>query len=98
MRGVHKTEGESFGCSICTKKYARRDYLYRHLTTFHTTGLRCNACGLSYGDEDTLNTHMRFEHDVQAVEDKKNKESPKAQNSAKKQVRFQEDSMKLRKS
>ncbi|ATZ47505.1 hypothetical protein BCIN_02g07780 [Botrytis cinerea B05.10] len=98
MRCVHKTEGEPFGCSICTKKYARRDYLYRHLTTFHTTGLRCNACGLSYGDEDILNTHMRFEHDVQAVENKKIKESPKALDSAKKQVRFQEDSMKLRKS
>ncbi|TGO47924.1 hypothetical protein BCON_0258g00030 [Botryotinia convoluta] len=97
MRGVHKTEGEPFGCSICTKKYARRDYLYHHLTSFHTTGSKCNACGLSYQDGDTLSRHMRSVHGVQAVEDKKMPESSTALNPAKKQVRFQEDSMKLRK-
>ncbi|KAF5876637.1 putative c2h2 transcription factor protein [Botrytis fragariae] len=98
LRGVHKTEGEPFGCSICTKKYALRDYLYRHLTSFHTTGSKCNACGLSYPDGDILSTHMRSVHGVQAVEDKKAKEPSTALNPAKKQVRFQEDSMKERKS
>ncbi|KAF7910376.1 hypothetical protein EAE99_011292 [Botrytis elliptica] len=98
MRGIHKTEGEPFGCSLCTKKYAFRDYLYRHLTSFHTNGLKCIACGLSYPDDNILNTHMRSVHGVQAVEDKKINESPTAPNSVKKQVRFQEDSMKLRKS
>ncbi|TGO18320.1 hypothetical protein BPAE_0386g00050 [Botrytis paeoniae] len=98
MRGVHKTEGEPFGCSICTKNYALRDYLYRHLASFHTTGSKCNACGLSYPDGDTLSTHMRSVHGVQAVEDKNIKESPTALNSAKKQLRFQEDSIKSRKS
>ncbi|KAF7929845.1 uncharacterized protein EAE97_009442 [Botrytis byssoidea] len=98
MKCVHKTAGEPFGCSLCTKKYALRDYLYRHLTSFHTNGLKCNACGLSYPDDNILNTHMRSVHGAQAVEDKKVKESPTALNSAKKQVRFQEDSMKSRKS
>ncbi|TGO34145.1 hypothetical protein BHYA_0210g00020 [Botrytis hyacinthi] len=98
MRGIHKIAGEPFGCSICTKKYALRDYLHRHLTSFHTNGLKCNACGLSYPDDNVLNTHMRSVHGAQVVEDKKIKESPTALNSAKKQVRFQEDSIKLRKS
>lgn len=98
MRGIHKTEGEPFGCSICTKKYALREYLYRHLTSVHTKGLKCNACGLSYPDDNILNTHMRSVHGGQAAEDKTIKESPTAPNSAKKQVRFHEDSMKLRKS
>ncbi|TGO14718.1 hypothetical protein BTUL_0049g00270 [Botrytis tulipae] len=98
MKCVHKTAGEPFGCSLCTKKYALRDYLYRHLTNFHTNGLKCNACGLSYPDDNILNTHMRSVHGAQAAEDKKVKESLTALNSAKKQVRFQEDSMKSRKS
>ncbi|KAF7912273.1 uncharacterized protein EAF01_001294 [Botrytis porri] len=94
-RVVHKTEGEPFGCSICTKKYALRDYLYRHLTSFHTTDLKCNACGLLYPDDNILSTHMRSVHGVQVVEDIKIKKTPTVLNSAKKQVRFQEDSMKL---
>ncbi|KAF7943400.1 hypothetical protein EAE96_011326 [Botrytis aclada] len=93
MRGVHKTEGEPFGCSICPKKFGLRKQLSHHLIFLHTTDLKCNACGLSHQDRETLSEHMRSVHGLQAVEDKKIKDSSTALSPAKEQVHFQEGSI-----
>ncbi|KAF7876470.1 hypothetical protein EAF04_001560 [Stromatinia cepivora] len=91
MKAVHKSEGEPFGCSLCPKQFARRDYVYRHLDAFHTsTGLKCNACGFTYQDADTLSAHMRSEHGVRLVEEKI-KESSTVPNTIKKRVSFQDE-------
>ncbi|KAJ8063681.1 hypothetical protein OCU04_007546 [Sclerotinia nivalis] len=91
MKAVHKSEGEPFGCSLCTKQFARRDYVYRHLESFHTSaGLKCNACGFTYQDADTLIAHMRSEHGVRLVEEKIKESST----VPKKRVTFQDESRK----
>ncbi|QSZ31427.1 hypothetical protein DSL72_000992 [Monilinia vaccinii-corymbosi] len=70
MRGVHKSNGEPFGCSLCPKKFTIREYVYRHLSAIHTSNnSKCIACELTYRDRDILNAHMKSEHGVRHSED-----------------------------
>ncbi|KAI9643560.1 hypothetical protein NHQ30_008179 [Ciborinia camelliae] len=98
MKTIHKSEGEPLGCSLCPKKFVRRDYVYRHLDASHTSSdLKCLACGLQYQDGDSLSTHMRSEHGVLHVEDKTANASSTIPTRVKKVVSFQDEPIKFRK-
>lgn len=94
MKAVHESKGKPFGCSLCTKQFTRRDYVHKHLETSHTSaGLKCDACGLTYRDAETLNAHMRSGHGVKLVEER-SKELSSVPNTIKKKVSFQDESRK----